>query len=94
MCVMKRVKASWNQLYFPFFMQVLAYHCSFPEGSKIKFSRICSSKMLFLLQKGDTIRVKGNPIILVLPGAAALPYLILHCYQYCAKATVQIEINK
>lgn len=94
MCVMKRVKALWNQLYFLFLVQALAYHCSFPERSKIKFSWICSSKKLFLLQKCDTIGVKVNPIILVLHGAAALPCLILHCYQYCAKASIQIQINK
>lgn len=94
MCVMKRVKALWNQLYFPFLAQALAYHCSFPERSKRKSSWIWSSKKLFLLQKCDTIGVNVNPIILVLHSAAALPYLILHCYQYCAKVSVQIEIKK
>lgn len=94
MGVMKRVKALWNQLYFPFLVQALACHCSFPERSKIKSSWIWSSKKLFLLQKCDTVGVKVNPIILVLHGAAALPYLIPHCHQYCAKASVQIEINK
>lgn len=94
MCMMKRVKALWNQLYFPFLMPVVAYHCSFPERSKIKFSWICTSKKLFLLQKCDTTGVKVKPTILVLHGTDALPYLILHRYQYCAKASVQIEIKK
>lgn len=44
MCVMKRVKSLCNQLYFPFLVQALAYHCSFPERSKIKSSWLWSGK--------------------------------------------------
>lgn len=43
-CVMKRVIALWDLFYFPFLIQALAYHCVFPERSKIKSSWLWSSK--------------------------------------------------